>query len=104
MYNEDYGQFDINVSYEVNEHLTLLAEGINAADGSQVTNTVGANMLFPDITLAQHKRLQTAGAGYYTMSGFDPDGPDDQVIRIRLVASFRTTEDDVARFSQALAE
>ena len=86
-----------------NRMADLLAEGINAADGSTVTNTVGANMLFPDITLAQHKRLQAAGAGYYTMSEFDPDGPGDQIIRIRLVASFRTTEDDVERFSEALA-
>ena len=81
----------------------LLAEGINAADGSRVTNTIGANMLFPEITLAQHKRLQAAGAVYYTISRFDPDGPDDQIINIRLVASFRTTEDDVSRFTEALA-
>ena len=37
------------------------------------------------------------------MSEFDPEGADDQVIRIRLVASFRTTEADVARFLEALA-
>lgn len=80
-----------------------LAEGISATPGAQVTNTIGANMLFPEITLAQHKRLQAAGAGYYTMSEFDPEGADDQVIKIRLVASFRTTEDDVNRFLKALA-
>ena len=80
-----------------------LAAGIDATPGARVTNTIGANMLFPEITLAQHRRLQAAGAGYYTMSPFDPDGPADQVIRIRLVASFRTTEDDVARFLEALA-
>lgn len=80
-----------------------LADGINKTPGARVTNTIGANMLFPEITLAQHKRLQEAGAGYYTMSEFDPNGADDQVIRIRLVASFRTTEDDVERFLEALA-
>lgn len=80
-----------------------LAQGIDATDGARVTNTIGANMLFPDITLAQHKRLQAAGAGYYTMTPFDPEGPDDQIIRIRLVASFRTTPKDVTRFLEALA-
>ena len=80
-----------------------LAAGIADVPGARVTNTIGANMLFPEITLAQHKRLQGAGAGYYTMTPFDPDGADDQVIRIRLVASFRTTEDDVSRFLEALA-
>lgn len=80
-----------------------LAAGISATPGARVTNTIGANMLFPEITLAQHKRLQAAGAGYYTMSPFDPDGADDQVIRIRLVASFRTTEADLTRFLDALS-
>jgi threonine aldolase len=80
-----------------------LADGIEAAPDARVTNTVGANMLFPEITLAQHKRLQDAGARYYTVTPFDPEGSDDQVIKIRLVASFRTTEADVDGFVAALA-
>lgn len=80
-----------------------LADGIAQVDGAQVTNTIGANMLFPEITLAQHKRLEAAGARYYTTTPFDPDGAEDQVIRIRLVASFRTTEADVDRFLETLA-
>lgn len=79
-----------------------LAAGIDATPGSRVTNTIGANMLFPEITLAQHRRLQAAGAGYYTMSPFDPDGAEDQVIRTRLVASFRTTDADVDGYLAAL--
>ena len=80
-----------------------LADGINAIDGARVTNTMGANMLFPEITLAQHKRLEAAGARYYTTTPFDPDGADDQRIKIRLVASFRTTEANVDRFLEVLA-
>lgn len=81
----------------------LLADGITGVEGATVTNTIGANMLFPEVTLAQHKRLQAAGARYYTMTPFDPDGPDDQVITIRLVSSFRTTPEDVERFVEVLA-
>ena len=80
-----------------------LAAGIEATPGARVTNTIGANMLFPEITLDQHRRLTDAGAAYYTVSDFDPDGAGDQVIRIRLVASFRTTEEDVETFLRALA-
>ena len=80
----------------------LLADGINANPDARLTNTIGANMLFPEITLAQHKRLQAVGAGYYTMSEFDPDGAEEQMIKIRLVSSFRTTEEDVTRFLAAL--
>lgn len=87
-----------------NRMADLLADGINADPVARVKNTIGANMLFPEITLAQHKRLQAAGAGYYTMSEFDPNGAEDQIIKIRLVASFRTTEDDVSSFLSALSK
>ena len=85
-----------------NRMADMLADGINANPDAHLTNTVGANMLFPEITLAQHKRLQAAGAGYYTMSEFDPEGSGHQIIKIRLVSSFRTTEEDVATFIAAL--
>lgn len=79
-----------------------LAAGINANAEAQLTNTMGANILFPEITLAQHRRLQAAGAGYYTMTPFDADGDPAQRIKIRLVASFRTTPEDVDAFLAAL--
>ena len=79
-----------------------LAEGIAASPEARITNTIGANILFPEITLAQHRRLQQAGAGYYTITPFDPDGDASQKILIRLVASFRTTEADTERFLEAL--
>lgn len=80
-----------------------LVDGITADSDARLTSSVGANMLFPEITLDQHRRLQAAGAGYYTMSGFDPEGLGNQRIKIRLVASFRTTEADVEAFLAALA-
>lgn len=35
VYTEDYGQWDINVSYRVNDDLVVFAEGINIADATQ---------------------------------------------------------------------
>lgn len=86
-----------------NEMADRLADGINQIEGAEVTNSIGANMLFPEISLAQHRRLEAAGARYYTASPFDPDGDETQRLRIRLVASFRTTGEDVDRFLEALA-
>jgi threonine aldolase len=79
-----------------------LAEGLSAS-GASVLNAIGANMLFAEITLAQHRRLEAAGARYYTMTPFDPAGAADQRIKIRLVASFRTTGTDIDEFVAALA-
>ncbi|MEM7429449.1 MAG: beta-eliminating lyase-related protein [Pseudomonadota bacterium] len=79
-----------------------LAEGLAAVPDVRMTNTIGANVLFPEITLAQHQRLQAAGAQYYTMTPFDAEGPEDQRLKIRLVTSFRTREEDVDGFLQGL--
>jgi TonB-dependent receptor len=32
IYTEDYGQWDVNMSYEVTDNLTLIAEGINITE------------------------------------------------------------------------
>ena len=87
-------------------HANAMADRLAAGlpgRGARLLNAMGANMLFAEITLAQHRRLQEAGSRYYTMSPFDPQGAGDQKIKVRLVASFRTTEADVAAFLDALA-
>ncbi|MEM0988091.1 MAG: low specificity L-threonine aldolase [Pseudomonadota bacterium] len=79
-----------------------LADGLRAA-GVLIENQVGANMLFPRIRLDQHRRLQGAGARYYPWTDFDPDGPDDATVGIRLVTNFRTTEEEIDKFLDVLA-
>ena len=80
-----------------------LAAGILANPDAELDHDLGANMLFPRITLAQHKRLLAAGAAYHPMQPVDMEGPDDDLITVRLVTSFRTTERDVDDFLSALA-
>ena len=76
-----------------------LAAGLRDAPGCKVLNTVEANILFADIPLALHHRLQEAGVRYYSAkSGQDENGPDDAPYNIRLVCSFQTTEAEVDRF------
>jgi len=43
VYTEDYGQWDINASYQYNDNLTLFAEGINVTD--ELTRTFGRHEL-----------------------------------------------------------
>jgi outer membrane receptor protein involved in Fe transport len=43
VYTEEYGQWDINASYEFNDNLTVFAEGINITD--ETTRTFGRHEL-----------------------------------------------------------
>jgi threonine aldolase len=82
-----------------------LAAGLRTAPGCKVLNTVEANMIFAEIPLATHRRLQAAGARYYpALGGQDENGPDDTPYTIRLVASFQTAEVEVDRFIEVLRE
>ncbi|MHA1530248.1 MAG: threonine aldolase family protein [Alphaproteobacteria bacterium] len=80
-----------------------LAAGLREAPGAEVLNTVEANMIFAEIPLAAHRRLQAEGARYYAArGGQDENAPDDAPYAIRLVASFETTEAEVDRFIEVL--
>ncbi len=80
-----------------------LAAGIAAAPGCKVLNTVEANMIFAELPLAAHRRLQAEGARYYPAhGGQDETGPDDAPYTARLVASFETTEAEADRFIEVL--
>ncbi|MDT8343952.1 MAG: beta-eliminating lyase-related protein [Thermohalobaculum sp.] len=81
-----------------------LATGL-AAVGATVLNPIDANMIFARITLAQHQRLQAAGARYYLWPKAQvPAGGDDAPVEIRLVTSFATTPEDVDHFLDALRD
>lgn len=80
-----------------------LAAGLREAPACRVLNTVEANMIFAEIPLGLHRRLQQAGARYYAAhGGQDETGPDDAPYTARLVASFETTEVEVDRFIEVL--
>ncbi|MEM7670162.1 MAG: beta-eliminating lyase-related protein [Pseudomonadota bacterium] len=81
-----------------------LASGIAAIDGATVINPVEANILFVAMRLDQHRRLQAAGAQYYSENlDLDENGPDDGPWEARLVTSFQTSEADVDRFLEVMA-
>lgn len=93
----------LRLAGQANHAADLLAAGL-ASHNVPVLGEIGANILFAEISLDQHRALKAEGAHYYTMSAFDEDGPGDQVIRIRLVTSFSTREEEVERFLSLLGE
>ena len=93
----------LTMATHANAMADRLAAGLRAAPGCKVLNSVEANMIFAEIPLGTHRRLQAAGARYYpSRGGQDENGPDDAPYYIRLVASFQTTEASVDRFIEML--
>jgi threonine aldolase len=94
----------LTMAAHANAMADRLAEGLRAAPGCKVLNTVEANMIFAEIPLATHRRLQEAGARYYpALGGQDENGPADASYTIRLVTSFQSTEAEVSRFVELLS-
>lgn len=77
-----------------------LAAGLSAA-GCKPAWPVEANEVFVAITPAMDKRLKAAGATYYTWPAEDL-GIGAEKLLARLVTSFQTTRDDVAKFLAVL--
>ena len=94
----------LSMATHANVMADRLAAGLRAAPGCKALNSVEANMIFAEIPLGTHRRLQQAGARYYpSRGGQDENGPDDAPYYVRLVASFQTTEAAVDQFIGVLA-
>jgi threonine aldolase len=89
----------LEMAAHANAMADRLAAGLRAARGCKVLHPVEANIIFAELPLGLHRRLQAAGARYYPAEGGqDETGPDDAPYMVRLVCSFETTEAEVARF------
>ena len=73
-----------------------LASGLAAKPGVRMIHPVGANMLFPEWPNGTHAALQSQGAAYYPMA-LSPT-----MESARLVTSWSTAPEDVARFLDAM--
>jgi threonine aldolase len=89
----------LRMAAHANTMADRLAAGLRAAPGCKVLNAIDANMIFAEIPLDLHRRLQQAGARYYpSRGGQDENGPQDSPYYIRVVTSFQTTESAVDQF------
>ncbi len=98
------GDLWLTLARQANRAATRLSAEIAQVPGGTLTHPTQANMVFAGFPRALHRKAQDAGAAYYFWP-FDQtlDGPDDEVLTARLVASWSTTDADVDGFLQLLA-
>jgi len=88
----------MSLAQTANARAARLAEGLRTCPGATVLHPVEANIVFAALPRGAHRRAMAAGARYYLVPGDpDPDGPPGDPVGCRLVCSWSTTEEDVAR-------
>lgn len=85
----------LELAGHANRMASLLGQGIAQAGGSLIV-PVEANEVFARLPAAAHDRARGHGAAYLVWQD-SPPAPDEPVA-VRLVTSWATHEDDVARF------
>lgn len=95
----------LRLARHANAMAERLERGMAARPGARLVHPRGGNMIFAAFSRTAHDRLRAAGARYYfwpnePAAGGDPSDP----VECRLVASWSTTEDQVDRFLDLLAE
>jgi threonine aldolase len=94
----------LRLAAQANAAAVRLAAGLAKVPGARLMHPAEANMVFPVLPRAAHRRLQAAGAAYYLWP-FDQslEGPDEDPISCRLVCSWNTGAAEVDGFLNALA-
>jgi threonine aldolase len=92
----------LTLARHANAKADLLATRLTAV-GIKPVWPVEANLVFAVLPRALDAKLRAAGAGYYVRSS-DSLGIGAGNVLVRLVTSFATTDDDVARFVELCKE
>ncbi|MDF0601506.1 low specificity L-threonine aldolase [Psychromarinibacter sp. C21-152] len=86
----------LQMARDANHAGQLLSDELMYLDGAALVHPADANMAFPSLPRALHRKAKAAGAQYNIWPGDQSlDGPDDEPVSARLVCSWCTTEDDV---------
>ncbi|WP_127107397.1 threonine aldolase family protein [Pararhodobacter zhoushanensis] len=92
----------LDLARTANARAEALEAGLTKA-GVRLLHPRGGNMLFAEFPLKAHDALRAAGAVYYDWPAPPPQGAGgDHPHQCRLVASWSTTEADIARFIEVL--
>lgn len=88
-----------------NAQAAKLADGIEAATGAYLAMAPAGNELFAVLPKAADDRLRGAGAVYYDWPATDMLAKplDAEETLVRLVTSFRTSDDEIERFVELLS-
>lgn len=94
----------LKLARQANDAGQALARALAPCAGFSLLHPNDANMIFAQWPRAGHDALAAAGAKYYQWPhDAEPKGPTDELISARLVASWCTTEAEIARFASILA-
>ena len=83
----------LTMAQAANARCAELAAGLRDVPGARIAHDPAGNMIFADLPRAAHARAVAAGARYY-LFGAD-EGPDDELVRCRLVCDWSCTSDAV---------
>ncbi|MGR3491868.1 MAG: threonine aldolase family protein [Shimia sp.] len=91
-----------DLATDANARAALLADGLRHDPRVDIQHPVDANIIFARFPRSLHQQLHAAGATYYVMDGDAEDGPIDEPLLARFVASWCTTDEDVKALLGAL--
>lgn len=94
----EYGLW-LDLARTANAQAASLAEGLKGVSGVEFDIPVQTNSIFPLFPQALAAHLEAKGAHFYRWGPAERDGRQ----RVRLVTSFATSDQDIARFVEAAA-
>lgn len=86
----------LELGAKANANCACLVAGLETIEGAQIPDRPQANMVFAHLPRASHRRAMGAGAKYYLFP-FDAslDGPDDDLIRCRMVCDWHKSNAEI---------
>ncbi len=95
----------LTLARKANGMADKMVAGLREVPGMKILHPVDANMIFASWPRSGHRAAQDAGAQYYFWpDGQTLDGPDKELISARLVCNWATTDADVEKFVQIVAD
>ncbi|WP_375263048.1 threonine aldolase family protein [Palleronia sp.] len=91
----------LDMAGQANAAARRLVAGINRIPEAKLAHPADANIVFATFPRAAHRRLREAGAQFYSDGSME--GPEDALLRARLVCDWSATEADTDRFLDILA-
>ncbi|WP_298257779.1 beta-eliminating lyase-related protein [uncultured Litoreibacter sp.] len=86
----------LELGAKANANCARLVKGLQDIEGAEIPDTPQANMVFAHLPRAAHRRAKEAGAQYYLFPlDVSLNGPDDELIRCRMVCDWNKTNAEI---------
>lgn len=95
----------LNLAKRANASAAKLSAGIRELPDTKLLHPTDANIVFAGWKRSGHRAAQKAGAHYHFWpSDYSLEGADDEILTVRLVCNWATTDADVENFLRLIAE